>query len=161
MLTNKEVSAARYSRGYAYAKLFDAAPQGTANGALLTSALRDFRISRDLDRDRDKAQRAADRVADRRRRADAERRKNGIGSVLVGSLATLVFVLAQLTFYFHFSPLPHVSGTYYSTFTFGSLLFIIAGLYLPNLRRLKLVGIELEKKPVEQIGASMPLGVTR
>jgi hypothetical protein len=49
----------------------------------------------------------------------------------------------------------------YALLTFGSLIFMVAGLYLPQILKLKVGGIELEKKPVEQITTSVSLGITR
>jgi tetratricopeptide (TPR) repeat protein len=159
VLTKKEMSAALYSRGYANVKLFEAGnPIG--NTSRLTNALKDFRDSRNLDNERDKAKLAAGRVEQRLKRAAADRISHIVGPVLVGSLALVVFILAQLSFFIG-KPLSNFPPAYHAALTFGSLIFVIASLYLPSLLRLKLAGIELEKKPVEQIGTSTPLGISR
>ena len=48
---------------------------------------------------------------------------------------------------------------YYILLTFGSILFMITGLYLPQLLKLKVGGIELEKSSVDQIKSSSPLSI--
>jgi hypothetical protein len=49
----------------------------------------------------------------------------------------------------------------YTALTFGSLLFMVAGLYRPKVLKLKVPGIELEKASLDQISAPSPLGISR
>jgi hypothetical protein len=49
----------------------------------------------------------------------------------------------------------------YSLLTFGSLLFMVAGLYLPQLLKLKVGGIELEKSSLDQSTPAGPIGIRR
>jgi hypothetical protein len=51
-------------------------------------------------------------------------------------------------------------GTY-ALLTFGSLIFMVAGLYLPQILKLKVAGIELEKSSVNQITISGTLGISK
>ena len=44
-----------------------------------------------------------------------------------------------------------LSDTQYSLLTFGSLMFLSIGLYLPQILKLKVAGIELEKNVIDQI----------
>jgi tetratricopeptide (TPR) repeat protein len=45
---------------------------------------------------------------------------------------------------------PEMAAGYYALLTFGSLLFMVVGLYLPQILKLKVAGIELEKSSVDQ-----------
>ena len=49
----------------------------------------------------------------------------------------------------------------YALLSFGSLLFLIAGFYLPQILKLKVAGIELEKSVVDQIAAPTALGIRK
>jgi tetratricopeptide (TPR) repeat protein len=160
MLTPKERSEALYSRGYAHAQLFDAAAPDLTDQKQLWLALKDFRQSLILDKDRDRAKSARDKTAARLRGAYAKKITKGLGSLLIVVLAAAIFVLTQLSFFVW--RLPDLPARYYLSLTFGSLLFVMAGVSLPSLLRLKVAGVELEKKSVvEQIGSSIPLGITR
>lgn len=55
---------------------------------------------------------------------------------------------------------PLESG-YYVLITFGCLLFMIAGLYLSEISKLKVGALELEKSTIDQISTSSSLGITR
>jgi len=50
---------------------------------------------------------------------------------------------------------------YYALFTFGPLIFVVAGAYLQQISRLKFAGIEIEKSSVDQISTSTSLGIRR
>jgi len=50
---------------------------------------------------------------------------------------------------------------YYALLTFGSFIFMIAGLYLSQITKLKVGAIELEKSTVDQITISSTLGITK
>jgi hypothetical protein len=43
--------------------------------------------------------------------------------------------------------------------TFGSLLFMVAGLYLERMQKLKVPGIELAKTATDQVSAPSSLGI--
>ena len=45
---------------------------------------------------------------------------------------------------------PDLPVGYYALLTFGSLLFMVVGLYLPQILKLKVAGIELEKSSIDQ-----------
>jgi tetratricopeptide (TPR) repeat protein len=57
-----------------------------------------------------------------------------------------------------FSP---IDATLYGILTFGSLIFIIAGLYLKELSKLRLGAIELEKTTGQQVTLPSSLGISR
>lgn len=50
---------------------------------------------------------------------------------------------------------------FYALFTFGPLIFFVAGAYLQQISRLKFAGIEIEKSSVDQISTSGSLGVSK
>jgi hypothetical protein len=52
------------------------------------------------------------------------------------------------------------SGTY-GALSLGALLFVVAGLYLPNVTGLKVGTIQLEKSVVEQVSVSTDLGISK
>jgi tetratricopeptide (TPR) repeat protein len=160
-LTDKEESAVRYSRGYAHAMVFDTAPPGPVNTLLLWSAQLDFRRSRKLDEDRDKAKLAEKKVATRLWRNYSEKITNTAGSLWILMLSTGVFVLMQLSFFFGHPKVKDLSAASYIAVTFSALAFVIVSVSLRSLLRLKVGGIELEKKSVEPLGTSALLGITR
>jgi hypothetical protein len=55
---------------------------------------------------------------------------------------------------------PELAGGYYALLTFGSLLFMVVGLYLPQILKLRVAGIELEKSSIDQAGAGGTLGIS-
>jgi hypothetical protein len=58
-------------------------------------------------------------------------------------------------------PGKQIDTGYYVLLTFGSLMFILAGLTLAQLLKLKVAGIELEKSAVDQITTSGGLGISK
>jgi tetratricopeptide (TPR) repeat protein len=50
---------------------------------------------------------------------------------------------------------------YYALFTFGPLIFVVAGAYLQQISKLKFAGIEIEKSSVDQISTSSSLGISK
>lgn len=49
----------------------------------------------------------------------------------------------------------------YALLSFGSLMFMVAGLYLPQILKLKVAGIELEKSTIDQIATTGSLGIRK
>jgi len=56
---------------------------------------------------------------------------------------------------------PNLSAGYYFLFSFGSLMFAVVGLYLPQILKIKFGSIEVEKSAVEQITTSGTLGIKK
>lgn len=56
---------------------------------------------------------------------------------------------------------PELAGGYYALLTFGSLLFMVVGLYLPQILKLRVAGIELEKSSVDQASTGGTLGISK
>lgn len=82
-----------------------------------------------------------------------------------------MFLLAQLDFFFHETSLRGLfwlpaqsavtNATTYISLTFGALLFMVAALCLPNLRKLRVPGIELEKASVDRVSAPSTVDISR
>ena len=88
------------------------------------------------------------------------------GPLVIFISATFVFLFAQLNFAFpnlFWLPVQRspVGCEVYVVLTFGALLFMIAGLYLPKVLKLKIPGIELEKASVERVSAPSALDISR
>jgi hypothetical protein len=56
---------------------------------------------------------------------------------------------------------PKIEVGHYAILTFCSLLFMVVGLYLPQILKLKVAGIELEKSSVDQAQARATLGLRK
>jgi len=89
-----------------------------------------------------------------------------LGAYAMFTAMAAVFVLVQLDFFFHgyglLSPKKGIEDPLtYGTLTFGSFLFMIAALYLPDLLKLKVPGIELEKTAANQVSSPSSLGISR
>lgn len=54
-----------------------------------------------------------------------------------------------------------IDATAYGLLTFGALIFMVAGLYLQEISKLKFGAIELEKSSVDQISSSFSFGISR
>jgi hypothetical protein len=83
-----------------------------------------------------------------------------IGPWLLTLLSLVVFFLSQANFFLGM-PGKQIDTGYYVLLTFGSLMFILAGLTLAQLLKLKVAGIELEKSAVDQITTSGGLGISK
>jgi hypothetical protein len=93
------------------------------------------------------------------------------GPLAIFTAGAAVFLFTQLDFFFPNAKvrelfwLPMKSqamdAKYYVVLTFGALIFMIAGLYLPKVLKLKVPGIELEKASVERASAPSALDIGR
>jgi len=80
----------------------------------------------------------------------------GQGTILF--VSGFVFLLTQISFL--------VTGKlsdprYDVPVTFGSIILMIAGFYLPRLLKLKVAGIELEKSSVDQVTSSGSIEISK
>jgi tetratricopeptide (TPR) repeat protein len=150
---------ALYQRGFARTKRWEA-----EGGAPLTlvRALRDFR---DCKRN-PQAHTAQTKIIAYLLQTTQESFLAWLGPLVMFCAATAVFVFVQLDFFFHGNGfVSSKNGTdgpiTYGTLTFGALAFMIAALYLPNLSKFKVAGIELEKTVANQVSAPSSLGISR
>ncbi|MBG9378734.1 tetratricopeptide repeat protein [Panacibacter sp. DH6] len=161
VLHNKEKSALLYSRGFVTVQIYESRKDSSAT--LLIKALSDFKESYKLDKDRYKAKIACDKIKQRLSLLSSKRTTEKFGPGLIFFLSLFVFVTIQVLFFksYFFSQKAIIDFTAYSLFTFGSIVFMIAALYLPNVLKLKVAGIELEKSSIDLIAVSGNLGISR
>jgi tetratricopeptide (TPR) repeat protein len=169
-LRPNEVANIYYLRGYAQIKRLEGeAPM--AAPLVLLGALNDFRRCKSEDPRHPKAGEAIEKITKRLRTGASEAIAGVLGPIVVFVAGLFVFLFTQLDFFFRetavrgaFS-LPEKSSvtdaTTYIALTFGALLFMVAALYLPNLRKLKVPGIELEKASVDRVSAPSTLDIRR
>ena len=89
-----------------------------------------------------------------------------LGALTIFFAGAAVFLFAQLDFFFRGTGIYDwfwldkravTDPVIYTALTFGSLLFMVAGLYLPKVLKLKVPGIELEKASLDRdLGALDP-----
>lgn len=146
-LNKKELATVLYSRGYARVKLYEAS-KTKRDESLLRKALKDFEDCFLNDPDYHKARWAKEKIEKRFSRFSPQRLTEK-GGQWIFALSLIVFILTQISF-FH-GPRYIDNLGYYALLTFGSLIFMVAGLCLPQLTQLKVAGIKLEKSSVDQI----------
>ena len=133
-LSISETAKIYYVRGYARTKSYEA----DASRATLTLALRDFQKCKELDPKNSKAPAAIEKITKFMRRGMRESLLEVWGPLVISIFGALVSLFLQLDFFFsekllpQHSPTDAMGATEYGLFTFGSLLFMIAGLCLPQ-----------------------------
>jgi hypothetical protein len=154
-----------YMRGYARTKSYEADASRTTSIAPLKAALNDFRNCNEVDPLYSKARAAIEKINKRLRRRRGQFLVDVLGPIIIFCLSALLFLFAQLAFicsWFKVLPANALVNDplVYSSLTFTSLLFMVAAVYLPQLLKLKLPGIELEKASVDQVSAPS-IGISR
>jgi tetratricopeptide (TPR) repeat protein len=164
-----EIAEIYYLRGYVRAKQYDAEGTGARTGMLLR-ALGDFRSCVGSNRAHLKAGTAIEKINKRLRRRVSESLMDVVGPLCIFAAGTFIFLFAQLDFLLkgtsiraRFLPAQAAidDPKTYAAVTFGALLFMVAGLYLPRLLKLKVAGIELEKTSIDQVSTSYSLDISR
>ena len=158
-LSPKERAALLYARGYAAVKAYEA--QGAlGRESLLTKALHDFRACVRYDPENYKAARASEKIRERRKAFGPDWFARKVAPWLILLPAISVLVLAQFA---HFYPRERgaIGAGEYGALTFGAMMFIIVGLFLPQIQKLKGAGIELEKTPMNQITIVAALNIRK
>ena len=156
-LSDPERAAVEYSLGYARARLYEGSRE-LRDESLLRRAEKHFENATVKDPSHRKAKRARAQLASRLRQSRPKWLTERAAPVVIFLLSLVVLVLTQLNF-FRWEDAP--DATVYSALTFGSLLFMVAGLFLPQILKLKVAGIELEKSSTSQISSTGPLGISR
>jgi tetratricopeptide (TPR) repeat protein len=159
VLRPKEFAASLYSCGYARVKQYETSGP-LADAGLLRDALKDFRACLGADPSQHKAERAIEEIQEQIGRFKPQWIEERLGPITVALLAVVIFALTQSSFFFSW-PLEGLAAAFYIPVTLGALLFIVAGLFLPRILRLKVGGIELEKTAVSQVSAPSSLGIGR
>ena len=151
-------AAVYYSRGYARVKSSESAGLLKDRG-ILKDAYADFQQCKRLDEFHVKARQAL-RKLDQHNKSNPIDRLEKYGGPIIFSLAVIVFLLVQVSFFFHFPKAVQLTPADYGGITFGALLFGITGLSLPTLLKLKFGSFELERSQTEQITTSSQIGIT-
>jgi len=156
-----ELAALHYSRGYARVRRYEAS-RPFSDEALLREAFQDFRRCAALDPDHCKAKVAMEKLDVRLNRATRRWIPERVAPWLVLGPALFVLIFTQLTFFFGTPRLQKpIDSAGYIALTFGALVFVVVGLFLPEIQKLKGAGIELEKSTVTQISTSASLGISK
>jgi tetratricopeptide (TPR) repeat protein len=155
ILSRQERAEARYLIGYACVKR--QALGGLLANRTLQRARSEFDTAWKVSGQRlEKARRARDKIR-HGNSAAREERVARIGTIVVLLFAFAAFVLAQIAFFKH-AP---IGDAYYVGLTCGALLFIVVGLYLPHILKLRVGSIELEKSAASEASAYTSLGIQR
>ena len=156
-----------YLRGYTLTKRYEFDAPGVLS-MTLPRALADFRHCRRADPNHPKAPGAIRKITQRLCRRASGSFVDLFGPLVIFIAGTIVFLFAQLNFAFPntWIRLPVKisvidNAMVYVVLTFGALLFMIAGLYLPKVLKLKIPGIELEKASVGRVSAPSSLDIGR
>jgi hypothetical protein len=170
LLIGKELAQVYYLRGYVRVKLYESKFGGQFQ---LMGAKTDFNKCAGLDEKGDfnyKANSALQKLSVHIKEVSRSRVFEWLGPLMVCVLAFSIFVLAQLDFFLGVRWLFGVEQAkskslnepvYYAAVTFGSLLFMVVGLYLSKVSKLKVGAIELEKSTVAQISSPTSLDISR
>ncbi|MEQ8203118.1 MAG: tetratricopeptide repeat protein, partial [Smithellaceae bacterium] len=161
-LKKKERAAVLYSRAYARVMYHEKAPVTIKDENYLREAMKDFAQCYSLDQDNHKANRAREKLSKRLNRFSSRWFADQVAPWVIAGLSLVSFTFTQFRFFFFDTKtsVPINDAGVYALLTFGSLIFMVAGFYLPQLLKLKVGGIEIEKTPVEQVSTSMSLGIT-
>jgi hypothetical protein len=127
---------------------------------LLWRAREDFTDAKQYDPDHFKARRAVEKVTQRYKGLSSQKVTDRWAPLSVAALAFTILVLIQSSFFAH-RPSINLKEEYYVLLTFGSLMFVAAAFYLPQVLKLKVAGVELEKSSVEKIAVPTTLGISR
>lgn len=158
-LKKYELAAVHYSRGVARVRYFETAKIWPKK-SFLHDALVDFQKCHKNDPDHHKSAQASKKVRNFLSLSPM-RFLERFGPMLITWAAFSAFLISSLAFIFH-TPCKITAG-YYALLSFGSIVFMIAGLYLPQILKLKVGPIEIEKIPLSQITtpSSLGLGITK
>jgi len=154
-LKKKELAALLYSRGYARVKLYEA-PKTRRDEKQLGEAERDFKVGATqigffYGHTRSAEPASINEVVPKAASVEVAPVK---GDVAKGKEVKSTSKPEAVA--------PGAMGAgYYALLSFGSLIFMIAGLYLPQILKLKVAGIELEKSSVDQITTAGSLGIRK
>jgi len=159
-LRPSQLASALYSRGYARVQQYKHATI-RRDEELLSLAVADFRACLDSDSRHFKATKALEQIREHRRHDAGQRFAERYGPIMVVIMAIVVYAIAQFSFFYPSSVLPSIPAGSYVLLTFTSLAFVVTGLYLPQLLKLKVAGFELEKSTTDLISTTVPLNIKR
>jgi hypothetical protein len=158
-LSPHQRAAVLYSRGYAQVRLFEKSGRWRnlprIRPELLRAAQDDFQDALDCDKDHFRAQRALDKLGGPFQELP-KRLLDEWAPRAIAVLALAILVYVQVMFLLH-----RVGDTSYAALTFGLFMFIVAGLYLPEISKLKVGAAELQKSVSEEPLSRVDLGISR
>jgi tetratricopeptide (TPR) repeat protein len=154
VLKAQELAAVYYSRGYTRVKAYEGSKLLRSDA--LEDARRDFETCLSFDKGHFKAARALARVRQRLDQLSAASFAQESGPRLLLGISFALLLGAQALFL-----IKRIDAPSYATMSLGSLFFVVVALYLPQLLKLKVGGLELEKSPVDQIGVGVTLGIKK
>ncbi len=157
LLTNREKASLHYSLGYARVMFYEAS-KPLASESILKDARENFDRSLFYNPEHYKAEMALEKLGQRLGRFSQSLFPEKMSAWLVVVLSIFVFVMAQWSI---IHDIKAISGLAYSGLTFGSLIFIVVGLYLPSIQKLKGAGIELEKSTTTQISGPSSIQIAK
>jgi hypothetical protein len=157
-LKNKEQAKVLYLRAYARVKSFEGSKLWKDQRPLFF-ARDDFKLCFKIDPELYLAQRAIDKIEKNLTAHTPQRLLEKFGPFLVLFSASLVFALAQWSYFYRGNS--RLSAEHYIFMTFGSLLLMVASSYLPQILKLKFAGLELEKSVVDQVATLGTLGISK
>jgi tetratricopeptide (TPR) repeat protein len=168
ILKDKELAALLYSRGYASVKLYEYT-KPVKDESLLRAALSDFKTSYQKDKCNIKAKRACEKLSLRLSYTRSQQALRSAGPPTIFAISLILFIITQYLFFTGKAVfwdeaakgLRSMGESYHALLTFGSLIFMIAGLSLPQLLKIKIAGVELEKSAVEQAQSWSNLGISK
>lgn len=172
-LKNKELALVHYSLGYARVKSYEVS-RTLKDRNRLHDARVNFRACFKNDADHHRAKRAIEKIDKVLPPRSPQRFIEEWGPLVILLSSLAVFLWSQIIFIWSFldkTKLPswlafldqaqHLAASAYVPLTFGSLILMVASCYLPQLLKLKVAGIELEKSPVDQITFVGTVGISK
>ena len=139
-LSDHQKSELYYARAYVRVKLFKNS-RPYAGREHLTGARKDINVSISYNSENYKAKRAREQLGSGNARHISF--WTGLGTVFLSVIFVVTIIMAQLGFWLNW-PL-HIEVAFYLPLLLGSSVLLIALLYLPQVIRLKVPGLELEK----------------
>jgi tetratricopeptide (TPR) repeat protein len=155
LMKRREWAPVYYQLGYAGVKLYSASKL-LADEARLRKARADFKLALEHDSQYHKAERALKSIKEGLRPRERWLEKWAPFTIL--AMALFLFVLTQISF---LRQGKFYDLKYYVPVSFGALVLMIAGFYLPKLLKLKVAGIELEKSAVDQVASLSSLEISK
>jgi len=156
-LSDRELAAVYYSKGFAEYKLAEKSSLDRRD-SLYNAARDDFEMSCNLDGDNRAASDAKQGLGEKTKLLSRQSAVERFGPFLIVLLSAYAFLMIQTSFFVNW-PIVWLEPGYYALLSFGMLTFMIAGLYLPQILKIEVGGVKLEKSVVEQ-AAKTSLAIT-
>ncbi len=143
-LTSSELAAIFYQRGYCRVGVYERSARQFKRLGMLRAARIDFELCRSIDPHHEKALRAMEKVAEKAPGRMSLRERVAPWAIVVCAL--IVFIAAHVRYH----QLNTMTEVTYLALSLGAVALTIAGFILPELLKLKVGGVELEKGTVQQ-----------